>query len=87
MWSGKRGSLEIFVSIVSSLAENKLKKTHLTYKANLDSRLASKYINSLIKLELVSKSSMDPSFYVITPKGRDFLKQYNGLIKMIEFHA
>jgi len=87
VWPGRRGALEIFVSIVSILAENKLKKTHLTYKANLDSRLASKYINSLIKLELVAKSSMDPSFYVITQKGRDFLKQYNGLIKMIEFHA
>jgi predicted transcriptional regulator len=87
VWSGKRGALEIFVSIVSSLAEHNLKKTHLTYKANLDSSLASKYINSLVKLELVSKSSMDPSFYVITQKGRDFLKQYKGLIKMIEFHA
>jgi predicted transcriptional regulator len=87
VWSGKRGALEILVSIVSLLAENKLKKTNLTYKANLDSRLASKYINSLVKFELVAKSSMDPSFYVITQKGRDFLKQYSGLIKMIEFHA
>jgi len=85
--SGKRGALEIFISIISSLAENNLKKTHLIYKANLDSRLASKYINSLVKLELVAKSSMDPSFYVITLKGRDFLRQYNGLIKTIESHA
>jgi predicted transcriptional regulator len=87
MWSGRRGALEIFVSILTSLSESPLKKTHLTYKANLDSRLASKYINSLVKLELVSKSTRDPYFYVITQTGRDFLKQYNGLIKKIEFHA
>ena len=87
MGSGKRGALEIFDSILTSLADDQLKKTHLTYKANLDSRLACKYINSLMKLELVSKSKSDPSFYMITPKGREFLNQYNGLVKMIEYNV
>lgn len=87
MWSGRRGALEIFFSILTNLAESPLKKTHLTHKANLDSHLASKYINSLIKLRLVSKSTKDSSFYVITPKGRDFVKQYNELFKMIKFPA
>ena len=87
MWSGRRSALEIFASILTSLMESPLKKTHLTYKANLDSRLASRYINSLIKLEFISKSSTDPSFYTITPTGRDFLKQYNELFKKIESHA
>ena len=82
MQAGKRGALEIFVSILSCLTGAELKKTHITHKANLDSRLASKYINSLVELNLVSKK--DPSFYVITARGRDFLKQYNVLIGMIE---
>ena len=80
--AGKRGPLEIFVSILSCLTGAELKKTHLTHKANLDSRLATKYINSLVGLDLISKR--DPSFYVITPRGRDFLKQYDVLIGMIE---
>ncbi|OLE40708.1 MAG: hypothetical protein AUG16_03125 [Thaumarchaeota archaeon 13_1_20CM_2_39_20] len=82
MQAGKRSSLEIFVSILSCLTEAELKKTHITHKANLDSRLASKYINSLVELNLISKK--DPSFYVITARGRDFLKQYEELIEMIE---
>ena len=82
MQAGKRGALEIFVSILSCLTGAELKKTHITHKANLDSRLASKYINSLVELNLVSKK--DPSFYVITARGRDFLKQYDVLIGMIE---
>ena len=82
MQAGKRSSLEIFVSILSCLTEAELKKTHITHKANLDSRLTSKYINSLVELNLISKK--DPSFYVITARGRDFLKQYEELIEMIE---
>ena len=82
MQAGKRGALEIFVSILSCLTGAELKKTHITHKANLDSRLASKYINSLVDLNLVSKK--DPSFYVITARGRDFLKQYDVVIGMIE---
>jgi len=82
MQAGKRSSLEIFVSILSCLTEAELKKTHITHKANLDSRLASKYVNSLAKLNLISKK--EPSFYVITARGRDFLKQYEELIEMID---
>ncbi|MGI0023433.1 MAG: winged helix-turn-helix domain-containing protein [Nitrososphaeraceae archaeon] len=82
--SSKRSPLDIFSSILLSLAESKLKKTHVTYKANLDSRLASKYLRALSQLEMISKSSEDPSYFIITQKGRDFLEQYNGLIKTID---
>ena len=83
MLSLKRGPLDIFSSILLSLTESKLKKTHVTYRANLDSRLASKYLQALSQLAMISKSSEDPSYYIITEKGRDFLQQYNGLIKAI----
>ncbi len=84
MLSSKRGVLEIFVSILNSVASGQLRKTPLTYRANLDSRLAFKYINSLIKLELVARNPKDSSYYMITQKGRNFLNLYNELIKMIE---
>ena len=84
MWNGKRGALEIFDSVLGSLSESQLKKTHVTYKANLDSRLTSKYLRALLLLEMVEKSTSDPSYYNITPKGRNFLEQYRGLIKTID---
>ena len=79
----KRSSLDIFENILTSLSEGQLKKTHLTYKANLDSRLASKYVQTLEKLQLVTKSSKDPSYFIITEKGRAYLEQYYELIKFV----
>jgi len=84
---GKRSSLDIFENILTSLSEGQLKKTHLTYKANLDSRLASKYVQAIEKLQLVAKSSKDPSYYIITEKGRDFLEQYYELIKFVNLNV
>jgi len=84
---GKRSSLDIFENILTSLSEGQLKKTHLTYKANLDSRLASKYVQALEKLQLVTKSSKDPSYYIITEKGRNFLEQYYELIKFVNLNV
>ena len=83
----KRGKLDIFENILTSLSEGQLKKTHLTYKANLDSRLASKYVQILEKLQLVTKSIKDPSYFIITEKGRDFLQQYYGLIKFVNLNV
>ena len=76
--------MEIFDSILRGLEEDQLKKTHITYKANLDSRLASKYIQALLKLDMIAKSIKDPSYFIITPKGRFFLEQYHGLVKMVD---
>lgn len=87
MWGNKRSALDIFDSILSSLSESELKKTHLTYKANLDSRLASKYMRALLHLDMIAKSSNDPSYYVITQKGRNFLEQYHGLIKTVDLNS
>lgn len=87
MWAGKRGLLEIVASILSSLAENPLKKTHITYKANLDSRSASKYMVLMERLELANRSKEDPSYFVITQKGREFLKHYQELIKIVDVLA
>jgi len=84
MWNGKRGALEIFDSILGSLSESQLKKTHVTYKANLDSRLASKYLRVLLQLGMIAKSADDASYYTITQKGRNFLEQYRGLMKNVD---
>lgn len=87
MQAGKRGLLEIIASILSSLAENPLKKTHVTYKANLDSRSASKYMVLMERLELATRSKEDPSYFVITQKGHEFLGHYQELIKIVDVLA
>jgi len=88
MWLvGKRSALDIFEGILTNLSEGPLKKTHLTNKANLDSRLATKYIETLTKLGLVTKSNTDGSYFIITEKGRDFLEQYYGLIKFVSLNS
>ena len=84
---GKRSSLDIFENILTSLSGGQLKKTHLTYKANLDSRLASKYVQTLEKLQLVTKSIKDPSYFIITERGREFLVQYYELIKFVNLNV
>jgi len=83
MWAAKRGVLEIIVSILNSLAEGPLRKTHVTYKARLDSRTTSKYIMLLLGLEMIAKSDDDPSYFTLTQKGRDFIEEYEGLIKIV----
>lgn len=84
MWAGKRGVLEIIAGILQALAEDRLRKTHLSYKTNLDSRATSKYIDLMVKLELIGKSHDDPSFFIITRKGQYFLDRYQELIKIVD---
>src|SRR5207245_8282502 len=83
MLRAKRGALEIFESILSNLSKVPLKKTRLTHRANLDSRLATKHIGTLVELGLVTKSTRKGSRFIITEKGRDFLVHYYELIKFV----
>ena len=83
MLRAKRGALEIFESILSNLSKVPLKKTRLTHRANLDSRLAAKHIGTLVELGLVTKSTRKGSRFIITEKGRDFLVQYYEVIKFV----
>jgi len=82
--SWKRGFLEIIAEILESLMANPLKKTHVTFKCNLDSRAVSKYLTLMIDVGLVERSSSDPSFYVITEKGGKYRNQYNSFVNLME---
>ena len=84
MSSWKRGFLEIIGEILDCLIQHPLKKTHITFKCNLDSRAVTKYLSTMIGVELVEKSKKDPSFYVITQKGIKYRDQFNSFAHMIE---
>jgi len=84
MSSWKRGFLEIIAEILDALIENPMKKTHITFKCNLDSRAVTKYLSIMIEVGLVGKSTEDQSFYIISQKGVIYRNQFNSFASMIE---
>ena len=79
----KRGFLEIVGEILMNLSNAPLKKSHITYKCNLDARAVTKYINLMIALKLV-ESSTEIQEYKITSKGIRFLEKYEKLTRYLE---
>jgi len=82
--SWKRGFLEILAEILDSLISSPLKKTHITFKCNLDSRAVTKYLTIMQGVGLVEKSSSDQSLYKITEKGVKYRNQFNSFMNMME---
>jgi len=70
--------------ILDSLMSNPLKKTHITFKCNLDSRAVTKYLTIMQNVGLVEKSSSDKSLYKITEKGVKYRTQFNTFMNMME---
>ena len=84
MSSWKRGFLEIIAEILDSLAGNPLRKTHITYKCNLDSRAVTKYLSIMLHVGLVEVSKKDSSFYTVTEKGIKYRNQFNSFASLME---
>ena len=81
--SWKRGFLEIIAEILEALKENSLKKTHITYKCNLDSRAVSKYLSLMIYLNLVKPDDKKTKF-TISQKGLKYLEHYDSMINLLD---
>ena len=84
MSSWKRGFLEIIGEILESLVSSPLKKTHITFRCNLDSRAVSKYLMILMHVGLVEISKKDPACYIITQKGISYRNQFKSFMSMME---
>ena len=84
MSSWKRGFLEIIAEILESLMANPLKKTHITFRCNLDSRAVTKYLSVMTYVGLVEKSKKDSSYYVITQKGIEYRNQFHSFVSIME---
>ena len=67
--------------------EGPLKKTRVSYKARLDSRLTSQYLLSMQEVELVKKSEYDDSLYVVTQKGLEFRNRLDEIIEMLDMQG
>jgi predicted transcriptional regulator len=77
----KRDSLEIIAQILSLCREPRV-KTQVMYGANLSWRMMGKYLSLLRSTELL-EIHHSPTKYLTTQKGREFLKRWKELTKLI----
>ena len=78
---GRRGFLEIIAEILTQLEKNPTRKTLLSYRCRLDSRAVTKYLEIMEKIDIAGRSSQNQNYFVITKKGKLYLKKYNSLLK------
>ena len=79
--------MDITGSILNALSEEPVKKTQLSYKANLDFRSLSRYMEMLKKLELIepcSKEGENSVYFRITQNGKYFLRNYQALVNILK---
>ena len=77
----RRGFLEIIAEILTQLEKNPTRKTMLSYRCKLDSRAVTKYLEIMEKIDMAAKSTENQNYFVITKKGKLYLKKYNSLVK------
>ena len=75
-----RGKLDI-VSEILSITSVKVRRTRVMYRANLGFTLVERYLQSLLESGLVE--FFDDSFYLITPKGKEFLQMYTEYLTRV----
>jgi len=80
----KRGFLQIVAEILESLMSNPIRKTHISFKCNLDSRTISKYIAMMETTYLIEKSPENDAYYRITQNGVNYLDQFQSFIKLFD---
>ncbi len=80
----KRSFLQIVAEILESLMSNPIRKTHISFKCNLDSRTISKYLNMMETTYLVEKTPENKSYYRITQNGINYLDQFHSFIKLLD---
>jgi len=77
----RRGFLELLAEILTQLEKNPTRKTMLSYRCKLDSRALSKYLEIMEKIDMVGRSKQNQNYFVITKKGKLYLKKYNSLVE------
>jgi len=68
--------LQIIADILT-VVRNGARKTRIMYQANLSYRLLNQYLDYAIETDLISVSSENDNYYVVTRKGFEFLEKYN----------
>jgi predicted transcriptional regulator len=75
--------MEIAAGILE-IARNGSRKTRIMYLGNLSFDLLQKYLDMLVKLDLLESRSGKEKTYAATEKGRRFIEDFNELQKHSE---
>lgn len=77
----RRGRFEIIGEILTLTADGAggAVKTSIVYRANLNFNIVNKYLNILLKEDLVSVVDGSTVKYKITPRGLKFLDMYKNM--------
>ncbi len=78
----KRTKLEVIKDLLSVLKEHgNVKITHLIYKSNLSYIIIKEYIKDLTDKGMIKLNTdeNEKSFYCITPKGMQFLREFEKI--------
>ena len=77
-----RGNLDIIADILHA-SHGGVKKTYLMYRCNLSFKQLKAYshflLNNGLLLMTIEQERMANQLFKVTPKGREFLKAYEGL--------
>lgn len=89
---GKRARIEIISDMLLFIKKcGEAKPTNILYKANLSVPLLRRYINALLKDNLIDKTIAGKKItYRITEKGRKFLeilRELNSMTQIIEIYG
>jgi len=82
----RRSELIIINDLLSLLEQEELKKTHLMYKTNLSYSHFVKYLDYLLKKELIGiKETGNPigKVYYITNQGKKFIKEFKNVLDLL----
>ena len=80
--NSRRSKTQIYIDILRSIqrSNNRLKKTHIVYKANLTHSRLDEYLSFLLEKELLAEiKNRDHVIYEVTDKGKKFLGEVNKL--------
>jgi len=82
----RRSSMQIIVDVLRVIErENKVKPTHILYKANLSHKLLKEYLNTLLQkgfIEVVVEKNR--TYYRITDKGINFVNEFKKMEKLAQ---
>lgn len=77
--NSKRDRLEIWVDMLNAMSVPML-QTRIMYSANLNHSQLTKHLDALEKMGLCEATGVDSVRYIITEKGREFLKTVGGCL-------
>jgi predicted transcriptional regulator len=75
-----RNKLDIVRDMLAS-ASSKVRKTRIMYQANLNYVQMEKYLKVLLEEGLLARDGDDDSCYLITKKGKEFLRVYADYLR------